>query len=85
MTRFLLPNLVANNNTPSTVGIALSSGWKSAGIASGGLNQATPALGIYGIQTATQDYFFVEGANDNTTNTQTITINHLNPALLGEP
>ena len=79
-TGFLLPNLVAGNNTPSTVGIALSSGWKSAGIASGGLNQATPTLGIYGIQTATQDYFFVEGANGNTTNTQTITINHLNPA-----
>ncbi|MES2437790.1 MAG: GDSL-type esterase/lipase family protein [Verrucomicrobiota bacterium] len=78
-TGFLLPNLISSNNTPSSVSIALSSGWKSSGIANGGLNQSTPALGIYGIQTATQDYYFVEGATGNPTTTQTISINNLDP------
>ena len=74
-----LSNLVTTTNTSSAVGLALSNGWKSSGIATGGLNQATPALGIYGIQTATQDYYYLEAANGNTTATQTITISNLDP------
>ena len=83
-TGLTLSNLVTTTNTATSVGLALSSGWKSAGIVQGGLNQATPALGDIGIQTATQDFYFVEGANGNTTGTQTVTINGLDPLKVYE-
>jgi len=74
-----LSNLVSVNNIQSSIGLTLSSGWKSSGIANGGLNQNTPALGTFGIQTATQDYYFVDGVNGTSA---TLTLTGLNPALV---
>ncbi len=73
-----LSNLVSTTNEASGLGLTLSTGWRSSGIANGGLNQNTPALGSIGIQTATQDYYFVE-SNFNTS--ATITFTGLDPAL----
>lgn len=70
-----LNNLVNTTNTATGINLTLSGPWNASGIGFGGLNQATPALGIFGIQTATQDYFYVNA-------TCTVTISGLNPASL---
>jgi lysophospholipase L1-like esterase len=73
-TGLTLNNLVSTTNGASGINLTLAGPWNSSGIDFGGLNQATPALGSFGIQTATQDYYF--------TNTPaTVTISGLNPAM----
>lgn len=71
-----LSNIVSTTNVSSTISLALSGVWKSSGIGNGGLNQNTPALGNFGIQTATQDYYYVESA------TATLTISGLAPGAV---
>ncbi len=74
-----LSSLVNTVGDSSTIGITLASGsvvWRSSGIINGGLNQNMPALGNLGIQTATQDYYFIEGGNGVNA---TITLTGLNP------
>jgi hypothetical protein len=72
-TGLTLNNLISTTNVATGINLTLAGPWNSSGIDFGGLNQATPALGNFGIQTATQDYYF--------TNTPaTVTISGLNPA-----
>ncbi len=75
-----LSGLVDTANNSSSIGISFASGtvvWQSSGIANGGLNQNTPVLGNLGIATATQDYYFISGANG--TSNATVTLTGLNP------
>ncbi|MDB6078341.1 MAG: hypothetical protein JWO82_2088 [Akkermansiaceae bacterium] len=74
-TGLTLNNLVNTTNSGTGINLTLSGPWLSSGIGFGGLNQNTPALGIFGIQTATQDYYFVNS-------TCTVTISGLNPASI---
>ena len=77
-----LANLVDTTNVSSSIGIAFTTGtvsWSSSGIINGGLNQSIPSLGNLGITTATQDYYFVQGA---TGAYGTVTLTGLNPSYL---
>ncbi len=72
--------LVATDNTPTSIGVALSAGWKANGRANGGLfapNGPTSALlADFAVEDATEDYYFVEGAAAKAT----LTLTGLNPA-----
>lgn len=76
-----LNNLITTENVATTVSLTLGAGWRSSGIQHGGLNAAAPALGDFNVLTATQDYYFVEAANGNSTTTSTITLTGLNPLM----
>lgn len=71
--------LVATNNTPTPIGVVFSSGWRANGRNSGGLlapNGPTNALlGDFAVETATEDFFYVEGASAKAT----LTITGLSP------
>ncbi len=78
-----------DSGVASTVGLTINTPttganrWLSAGIAQGGLNSNTPALGELGVATATQDFFFVEiNVGNGTVGSSTLTITGLNPSGL---
>ncbi|WP_193210936.1 GDSL-type esterase/lipase family protein [Luteolibacter marinus] len=72
-------NLVTTDNSPTTLGVKVQAGWKANGINTGGLLAPDPALlGDAAVDTATQDYFFVEGAAAKAT----MTISGLDPGKL---
>jgi hypothetical protein len=73
-------NLVSTTNEPTALGITLTStNWQNNGILNGGLLAPTQALlGDLAVATATQDYFFINGA----TATSTMTIRGLSPTKL---
>lgn len=72
-------NLTAADNTPTSLSLALTSAWSANGILNGGLLAPTAGrLGEFAVATATQDYFFVQGA----TATGTMKLTGLNPARL---
>jgi hypothetical protein len=74
-----ITNLVAVNNSPSTLGLTvLSSSFSANGIQNGGLTTPDQSwLGDFAVATATEDYFFVQGAAA----TGTLRLTGLNPAL----
>ncbi|MES2477061.1 MAG: GDSL-type esterase/lipase family protein [Verrucomicrobiota bacterium] len=72
--------LVDTANTSSSVGLTLGSGWKSNGRQNGGLLAPDPAkLGNFAIAQATEDYFFIDGANGISA---TLNLNNLDPGKL---
>jgi hypothetical protein len=74
-----ITNLVTAGNTPTSVGVTLTSAtWQDNGITHGGLVSPNAALlGDFAIPTATEDYFFIASSGT----TATLTIGGLNPAL----
>ncbi len=72
-------NMVTTDNTPTSIGVKMGSGWSANGIKTGGLLAPSPALlGDIAIDTATQDYFFIQNAGSK----GRITVSGLNPAKL---
>ncbi len=72
-------NMVTTDNTPTSIGVKMGSGWNANGILSGGLTAPSPVLlGDLAIDTATQDYFFISNAGSK----GRLTISGLNPAKL---
>lgn len=73
-------NLIDTANLPTGIGLTLGPGWKSNGRLNGGLLVPEPAkLGNFAIGRATEDYFFIDGANGAYA---TININNLDPGKL---
>jgi lysophospholipase L1-like esterase len=64
-----ISNLVTIANAPTTFGVSVSStGWRSNGILNGGLLAPSASqLGELAIPTATQDYFYLDGAGTSAT------------------
>ncbi len=73
-------NLIDTANAPTGIGLTLGPGWKSNGRLNGGLLAPDPAkLGNFAIGKATEDYFFIDGANGVYA---TLNINNLDPGKL---
>jgi len=73
-------NLIDTANAPTGIGLTLGPGWKSNGRLNGGLLSPDPAkLGNFAIGQATEDYFFIDGANGVYA---TLNINNLDPGKL---
>jgi hypothetical protein len=73
-------NLIDTANAPTGIGLTLGPGWKSNGRLNGGLLSPDPAkLGTFAIGKATEDYFFIDGANGVYA---TLNINNLDPGKL---
>lgn len=74
----LASNLVTSDNTPTTLGVRVHSEWSANGIQTGGLlNPDQALLGDAAVDTATQDYFFIDGSKKGS-----MTITGLDPELL---
>lgn len=73
-------NLVTISNTATTIDISTSAGWQTNGRLNGGLfspnGPQASLLGDFAIETATEDYFFLDGVNG------TITLSQLDPTKL---
>ena len=73
-------NLIDTANASTGIGLTLGPGWKSNGRLNGGLLAPDPAkLGNFAIGRATEDYFFIDGANGVYA---TLNINNLDPGKL---